>query len=33
MSGEALVISEFALILGAILGWGVWELYQLRKDK
>jgi hypothetical protein len=33
MSSQALVLSELAITLGAVIGWGLWELYQLRKDK
>jgi hypothetical protein len=33
LSGEALMLSELALIFGAVVGWGVWELYTLKKDK
>jgi predicted negative regulator of RcsB-dependent stress response len=33
MSGQALVIAELAITLGVVVGWGVWELHKLKKDK
>jgi hypothetical protein len=33
MSGQTLMISELAITLGVVVGWGLWELYKLKKDK
>lgn len=33
MSGSALVLIELALIFGAVLAFGFWELWKLRQDK
>jgi hypothetical protein len=33
MTGQALMFSELAITLGAVVGWGLWELYKLKKDK
>ncbi len=33
MSGTYLFLAEGLITFGAVVGWGVWELYQLRKYK
>lgn len=33
MSGSALAIAELALVTGAVVGFGLWELWKLRRDK
>jgi hypothetical protein len=33
MSGETLALLEMAITLGIVVGWGVWELYKLKKGK
>ena len=33
MSGDHLFLAEMALTLLAVVGWGLWELYKLRKDR
>ena len=31
MSGEQLFLAEGMITFGVVVGWGLWELYQLRK--
>lgn len=33
MSGGTLAALELALILVAVVGWGLWELHKLKKDR
>jgi hypothetical protein len=33
MSSGTLVLLEMLLVLGLVLGWAVWELVSLRRDK
>ena len=33
MSGNTLVALEVGLIFVAVVGWGVWELYKLKKGR
>jgi hypothetical protein len=33
MSGTTMVTLELLLVFGCVVGWGVWELYKLKKDK
>lgn len=33
MESGALVFAELLLVLGAVLGWGIWELYALRRSR
>jgi hypothetical protein len=33
MSGSTLVIIELTLTFGIAIGWGLWELYQLKKGR
>jgi hypothetical protein len=33
VSADALFYSELLLALGAVVGWGIWELHKLKKDK
>lgn len=33
MSSGTLVLLEMLLVLGLVLGWAVWELLSLRRDK
>lgn len=33
MSGSALALAELLLVAGAVLGFGIWELWKLRRDK
>ena len=33
MTSGLIIALEMALVLGGVLGFGVWELYKLRRDK
>jgi hypothetical protein len=33
VSGTTMVMLELMLVFGVVMGWGVWELYKLKKDK
>lgn len=33
MSGNLLFLAEMAITLLLVIGWGVWELYKLKKDR
>ena len=33
MSSGVLIVLELSITLGLVVGWGVWELRQLKKDK
>ena len=33
MSGSTLALVEMLLVLGAVLGFGFWELWKLKRDK
>jgi hypothetical protein len=33
MSGNTMVALELGLIFGAVIGWGFWELYKLKKGR
>jgi hypothetical protein len=33
MSGGTMAFLEMALVFGAVVGWGVWELYKLKKGR
>ena len=33
MSGSYLFLAEMAITLFAVVGWGLWELHQLKKFK
>jgi hypothetical protein len=33
MSGSTLFFLELLITLGAVVGWGVWELYKLKKGR
>lgn len=33
MSGSTLVMLEMGLVFVVVIGWGVWELYKLKKGR
>jgi hypothetical protein len=33
MSGSYLFLAEMAITLLAVVGWGLWELYKLKKGR
>jgi hypothetical protein len=33
MSGNTLIFLELLITLFAVVGWGVWELYKLKKGR
>jgi hypothetical protein len=33
MSNGMMAFLEMSLIFGAVIGWGVWELYKLKKGR
>lgn len=33
MSGSTMAALELSLIFIAVVGWGLWELYKLKKDR
>lgn len=33
MSSSLIIALEFTLVIGVVLGLGVWELWRLRRDK
>jgi hypothetical protein len=33
MDSSYLILVELVLVLGAVLGWGVWELRSLRRER
>ena len=33
MSSSLIIALEFTLVIGVVLGLGVWELWSLRRDK
>jgi hypothetical protein len=33
MQSDWLGLMEMVLVLGVALGWGIWELYALRRDR
>ena len=33
MSSGTLIVQEMAITLVAVVGWGVWELYKLKKGR
>ena len=33
MSSGAIAFAEMALVAGLVLGWGVWDLWTLKRDK
>jgi len=33
MNGSHLFLAEMAITLFAVVGWGLWELYKLKKDR
>ncbi len=33
MSSTALIVLEMTITLVAVVGWGAWELYKLRKGR
>lgn len=33
MDSSYLILAELVLVLGAVLGWGLWELHSLRRDR
>lgn len=33
MSSGAIAFTEMALVAGAVLGWGFWELWKLKREK
>lgn len=33
MNSNALIAVEMVFVLGGALGWGLWELFSLRRDK
>lgn len=33
MSSSTLISLELGITLVAVVGWGLWELYKLRKDR
>ncbi len=33
MSGGTLALAEMLLVLGSVVGFGLWELWKLKRDK
>lgn len=33
MSGSTIALAEMILVLGAVMGFGIWELWKLKRGK